>query len=95
METVIADLVRSGRIADIAIACVVAEGLVRLALRLRSRTITGLGRDLAHLTAGGSILVALKSALVGASWGWVAGPLAFAMVAHVADIAMSHIQARN
>ena len=43
---------------------------------------------LAFLLAGACLLLALRAALVGASWPWVAAPLAGAFAAHLADLGL-------
>jgi hypothetical protein len=41
---------------------------------------------LAFLLAGACLMLALRAALVGASWEWVAAPMAGAGVAHLLDL---------
>ena len=56
------------------------------------RLYTGRGiaprRLLWNLLAGASLLIALRGALVGAVWIWIALPLAGALVAHIADLSL-------
>jgi hypothetical protein len=79
-------LIESGHVADIAITLALGEWAV-LAIR-RRRTGSGLsGSDIAgNLLAGIALLLALRCALVGSWWIWIAGCLAAALAAHVADL---------
>lgn len=80
------ELFASGRIVDLILALMMLEGALLLAYRLR----TGRGlapADLAvNLLAGACLLLALRGALVGAGWGWIAICLAAALPAHLADL---------
>lgn len=77
----------SGRAVDLILCLMVAEGIL-LAFYHR-RTGRGIAiRDLAGvLLAGGFLLLALRAALTGASWVWVAGFLVAGLVAHLGDLA--------
>lgn len=81
------ELFASGRIIDIIAALV----LVELALIAVHHAVTGRGPDpraiLANLAAGLSLMLAVRAALVGAEWTWVAACLLAALIAHIADIA--------
>lgn len=81
------DLFASGRIIDI-IAVLVLVELAALAIH---HYVTGRGLDpraiLANLAAGLSLMLAVRAALVGAEWTWIAGCLIAALIAHVADLA--------
>jgi hypothetical protein len=83
----IADLVESGRIVDLILFLV---ALQFAALWLYRRT-TGRGpapADLApNILAGVALLLALRAALVGAGWFWVAFFLAAGLAAHLVDLA--------
>lgn len=87
MTEVIAELVGSGRIADIAIAVVGIEIvlLVLLAGRRAGARAATLGL-VAHLLSGGALLMALRASLTGAGWQAIAGWLAVALVAHAIDL---------
>ena len=80
------DLFANGRIVDLILGLIVLEAIVLVVFR-RS---TGKGvapADLIwNLLAGTCLLLALRGALLGASWHWIALPLALALVAHVADL---------
>jgi hypothetical protein len=76
----------SGHLLDAVLVAVAAQAL---ALVLWARR-TGRGVPpaslLATLTAGACLLVALRTALVGAWWGWTGLALLAALVAHVIDL---------
>jgi hypothetical protein len=73
------DLFASGRIVDAVLALTVLEGLLLL---WRGRA------DLmATLLAGLALLAALRLALAGAAWPWLALALLAALAAHLADLA--------
>jgi hypothetical protein len=81
------DLFESGRVIDLALFVLAAE-VVALGWRHRA---TGRGPDvidlLANAAAGACLLLALRAALTGADWPWVAAALCGSLVAHLADLA--------
>jgi membrane protein implicated in regulation of membrane protease activity len=82
----VSDLFASGHIVDLIMVLMVIEGGVLLAYH---RT-TGCGIApsvvVPNLVAGGALLLALRGALVDASWVWIALCLAAGLVAHLADL---------
>lgn len=81
------DLIASGRIVDIVLGFVVLEiALLTVYRRVSGRGIATLDL-LFNLLAGVCLLLALRSALVGAAWIWIAVWLSAALLAHVADLA--------
>jgi hypothetical protein len=82
----VAELFATGRVVDLILVLMAAEGA--LLMVLRARTGRGLApADLAlNLLAGACLLLALRAALVGAGWGWVALGLAAALPAHLIDL---------
>lgn len=83
----IESLVASGRVVDVVLAFMLLEAL---ALGVyRARTARGIALpDLAiNLLAGVGLLVALRAALTGTGWQWIAGGLFAALFAHAADLA--------
>ncbi len=79
MSANLRDLFASGRIVDAVLALTVLEGLLLL---WRGRA------DLmATLLAGLALLAALRLALAGAAWPWLALALLAALAAHLADLA--------
>lgn len=82
-----AELISDGSLVSWILALVALEALL---LYLYRRG-TGHGprlRDIApNLAAGAALLLALRSALTGQSWNWIAAWLCVALVAHVGDLA--------
>ena len=80
------ELVSSGRIADLILALVVLEGAGLLLLH----KLTGLGvpapQLIPNLAAGATLVLALRSALLGQPWFVTALWLALALLAHGADL---------
>jgi hypothetical protein len=83
----VSELVASGRIVDLILGFMLLEGLA-LALWHR-RTGRGLAPldVLANVLAGACLLLALRAALVGAAWFWIAFALSAALFAHLLDLA--------
>lgn len=81
-----AQLFTSGRIADILLAIIVIEAVAISAYwRATGRGIAP--RDLLpNLIAGAMLVLALRFALVGMDWTWIAGALAAAGAASVVDL---------
>lgn len=76
----------SGRIVDVALVVLVLE-VLWLSWRYR-RTGRGLPPRLlfTNAGAGGSLMLALKAALTGAGWPWIAAALLASLGFHVADL---------
>jgi hypothetical protein len=81
------DLFESGRVIDLALFVLAAE-VIALGWWQRA---TGHGPDvvdlLANAAAGACLLLALRAALTGAGWPWVAAALCASLVAHLVDLA--------
>ena len=79
-------LIESSRVADILIMVMFAEA----ALLIGYRAVRGRGFAVAHvvtnLLAGLFLVLALKAALAGAPWQWIAAALAAAGVSHAVDV---------
>jgi len=76
------ELIASGRIVDIVLGVMLVEMAVLLALRRMPAL------DLvAMLLPGACLLLALRAALVGAPWIYIAASLAASFVAHMIDVA--------
>jgi hypothetical protein len=76
----------SGRIVDLVLAVLLLE-IVALALwRMRRRRSARWPNLLAAALPGACLLLALRSALSGADWRWVAGFLALSFPAHLLDL---------
>jgi hypothetical protein len=80
------ELFASGRIADLILGLMLIEGVVLFVYNVTtSRGIAPVDL-LTSLLAGVFLILALRFALVGAGWEWVALSLAAALVAHLADL---------
>lgn len=81
------ELFDSGRAADLVLAALVAEAALLWGLRRYAGRGPGLRPMLPFLLAGGAFALALRAALTGAGWGFVAAALLAAFAAHLWDIA--------
>ena len=81
-----AEFFSSGRVADLILACLAAEAALLAWLGARGRG-PGLLAVLPFLLAGAAFALALRGALTGAAWPWVATALAAAFAAHLWDLA--------
>jgi hypothetical protein len=83
---VVSELFVSGRVVDLVLAVMLVEAIALAAYHRR----TGRGLPpvaiVLNLAAGAALLLALRGALVGAGWGWIALALAGAFAAHLADL---------
>jgi hypothetical protein len=79
-------LFASGRIVDLILALVVLEAIAIAVWHRRSGRGPTLSALLPNLCAGAALLLAVRAALVGAWWGWIAAPLLAALLAHVLDL---------
>jgi hypothetical protein len=77
----------SGRAADLVLAALTLEALGLWALARFAGRGPGLAPLLPFLLAGAAFALALRAALTGAGWAFVALPLLAAFAAHVWDIA--------
>lgn len=76
----------SGRVAEVVLAFMLLEALV-LAVAGARLGWTGALRDLGwNLAAGAALVLALRAALVGSAWPWIAALLGVALVAHALDV---------
>ena len=83
-----AELFASGRVVDLILGLMALEGAGLLLLRARTGRGPAPAALLAFLLAGACLMLALRAALVGAGWGWVALGLAGGLAAHLADLAL-------
>jgi uncharacterized MnhB-related membrane protein len=81
-----AELFATGRIIDAVLLLVVAEAV--FLMFWRSRTGQGIGTSsvIAYLASGFMLMLAVRFALTGAWWGWVAACMLGALVAHLVDL---------
>jgi hypothetical protein len=78
----------SGRIVDLIVALTVAEGAVLLAWRHRTGRGIAPAALIGNLLSGVLLLMALRAALSGAAWRWIAACLIGAFFAHLVDLAL-------
>lgn len=87
-ERAMADLFASGRIIDlILIALALEVGAIGAYRGYRGRGIRA-SELVATAAAGACLLLALRGALAGAAWAWIAGWLLLGLGAHVADVSL-------
>jgi hypothetical protein len=80
------DLFASGLAADLLLAIIALEAVALYALGRRGIG-PGLGAVAPFLAAGAFLVLALRAALVGAAWPYLAVPLALSGAAHAVDLA--------
>ena len=71
---------------DLILGLVVLEAIAFVAFRARLGPGLRPARIVWNLLAGAALLVALRSALAGSHWHWIAAALAVSLVAHVGDL---------
>lgn len=79
-------LVTSGHIADLIVGLVILEAIVLIAYRQHSGHGVPPFDLIVNLASGACLVLALRSALTHAWWGWTAAWLAAALGAHLADL---------
>jgi hypothetical protein len=80
------DFFSSGFAADAIILFMVVEGIVLSSIQRRTRRgIRPMGLFLS-LGAGAGLVIALRAALVGAPWPWVAAGITLSLLAHAGDV---------
>lgn len=82
-----ADLFASGRAVDLILGLIALEAVALWLYRRATGRGPRLGEVAPFLIAGAGLLLALRAALVGAPWVWIAGALALSGVAHAVDLA--------
>jgi lysylphosphatidylglycerol synthetase-like protein (DUF2156 family) len=85
------DLFATGRIVDLILVFMLLEGAA-LAAFARGVRVSGI---LWNLAAGGCLLLALRCALTGAEWPWIAAALLAALAGHVGDLACRQAREGN
>jgi hypothetical protein len=83
---VVTDLFATGRVVDLILALMALEGVFLVAYRRRTGRGIVAGDLLSNLLAGAGLLLAVRGALAGAGWIWIAACLLAALLAHVADL---------
>lgn len=83
---VLEQFILSGRIVDVMLAVLVIE-IIWLSAR-HHKTGQGLspGMLIANAGAGGSLMLALKAVLTGATWPWIVAALLASLVFHTVDL---------
>jgi hypothetical protein len=81
-----AELFSSGRVVDLILVLMLVEGLALTLLWYRQGRGVSPPALWVNLAAGAGMLLALRAALVGASWVWVWLALALALAMHVGEL---------
>jgi hypothetical protein len=79
-------LFASGRIIDLILVLVVLEAVGLVVWHRRTGHGLAPGAMAATIGSGVALMLAVRAALVGAWWGWVALPLLAALMAHLVDL---------
>jgi hypothetical protein len=79
-------LFTNGRIVDLILGLTVLEAVALIAYHRRTGRGVTPADLLANLLAGVCLLLALRVALLGAWWGWIALCLSASLVAHLIDL---------
>jgi hypothetical protein len=82
-----AEAFANGTVVDAVIALLALEALLLAWLHRRHRRGPAPADLLGNLAAGLFLLLALRAALVGAAWPWIAASLLAALAAHLYDLA--------
>jgi hypothetical protein len=82
----VAELFGSGRVVDLILALIVLEALALALIHRRTGRGIAPADFLPTLLAGACLLLALRAALAGSGWVWIAAALAGALAAHLADL---------
>lgn len=80
------ELFATGHVADLILGFMLVEGLLLAAFHVVTGRGLAMGEFLGNLISGACLLLALRLALVGGWWGWIATWLAAALLAHLADL---------
>ena len=81
-----ASLFASGRIVDLILAFTLVEAVAVVAYHRRTGKGVPPADFLGNLLSGVFLLLALRAALAGAAWPWLAACLLAALLAHLADL---------
>lgn len=81
-----AEAFATGRIVDLIVAAMALEALLLVAYRRRTGRGIGARNLLVNMAAGLCLMLALRGALTGAAWVWVAACLAAGLLGHLADL---------
>lgn len=89
----IEQLITSGAITAVILAAMVLEGMVIGFLMLRRRSVSRFREYAAGLAAGAFLVLALRAALAGSGWHYIAVFLSLSLLAHFAEIILRVIHA--
>ncbi|GJD51637.1 hypothetical protein OPKNFCMD_4392 [Methylobacterium crusticola] len=78
----------SGRLIDLVLALVAVEAVLLLAWRRRAGHGPAPASLVANLASGACLMLALRAALTGADWRWLALALVGSLIAHLADLGL-------
>lgn len=78
-------LFTSGLVADLILALMLVEGCFLVLYHRRTGRGLTTAEVLSGLLAGGGLVLAVRGALVGAEWHWLAAALLLSLVAHAVD----------
>ena len=81
-----AELFANGHIVDLILGLIVVEAAVVAVYHRKTGRGVGTADLVSNLLSGICLLLALRAAMVGASWMWIALALAASLVAHLADL---------
>jgi len=82
------ELFASGRIVELILVLVALEAAGLVALRRLRGVGPPLASTLTNLLSGAALLLALRAALVGSGWVWIALWLLAGLAAHLGDLAL-------
>jgi hypothetical protein len=82
----VGELFATGRIVDVMLVLMALEGGILWLYRRATGRGVRASPLIATLVAGGCLLLALRAALTGGSWEWVAAWLTAGLVAHLNDL---------
>lgn len=82
----VAELFSSGRVVDLILLFVAGEAILLIACRRHAGPGTAAVELAVCILPGLMLMLALRAALVGAAWPWIAMSLLGALVAHLADL---------
>ncbi len=85
-----AELFASGHIADLILAIIALEAIAIVAHRRWTGHGIRLIAILPNLLSGACLVIALRTALIGAEWVWTAIPLVAAFAAHIWDLSRTN-----
>ena len=80
------ELFQSGRVVDLIIGLMMIETAALIAYRRFSGRGVAIKAVLTNIAAGGCLLLALRAAMTGAEWTWVAIPVSIALPLHLLDL---------